>query len=393
MDEIRSSLAENFSLTRGGPFYRLQVRWGRREGEHERVILRALLATIVAWLPMLILSLVQGLAFGSQVKVPFLHDIGVNVRFLVALPILILAESTIDKRWRILVLEFLRSGLLRKPELPAFEAVIEKINRLRDHVLPETVMLLLAYLPVILAGKIELLQGISTWHSGDKLLGISPAGWWFNLVGTPLFRFLFYRWGWRILLWTLFLWRVSKLKLYLVATHSDGAAGLGFLSEGQKVFSSIVFAGSAVVAGHIANVILYEGATLSSLKWHMVAYGVMAITALILPLVVVAPVLHTTKKRALFEFGGLVTKHDQLFETKWIHGNHPLDEVILGNPDASSLIDLGSSYAVVLGMSVVPIDKNTLIGLAVAAALPMLIVVLFVTPANEVIGAVLKVLS
>lgn len=33
--------------------------------------------------------------------------------------------------------------------------------------------------------------------------------------------------------------RVTRIKLYLVATHTDLAAGLGFLSEGQKAFGPI----------------------------------------------------------------------------------------------------------------------------------------------------------
>jgi hypothetical protein len=33
------------------------------------------------------------------VTTPFFHDVAVNVRFLIALPILILAESSIDQRW------------------------------------------------------------------------------------------------------------------------------------------------------------------------------------------------------------------------------------------------------------------------------------------------------
>jgi hypothetical protein len=392
MDEMRSSLAENFSLTRGGPFYRLQVRLGHREGARERVVLRALVATFITWLPMLIFSLVQGLAFGSQVKVPFLHDFAVNLRFLVALPILILAESRIDWRWRILVLEFLRSGLVKEAELPAFEGVIKKITRLRDRWLPEAIMILVAYLPYIFTVKIELLSGVSNWHS--RSAGeVSLAGWWFNFVSTPIFRFLLLRWVWRMFLWTLFLWRVSKLQLNLVATHTDKAAGLGFLSEGQKVFSSIVFAGGCVIAGQIANAILYEGATLSSVKWHMVVYGVMAVSVLVVPLLVVAPLLYRIKMKALFEFGGLVTNHNQLFETKWIHRKHPPEEVILGNPDASSLADLGSSFTVIREMSIVPIDKNTLIRLTIAAVLPMLPVVLFATPANEVIRAVLEMLG
>jgi hypothetical protein len=392
MSELRSAAVDSFSLTRGGPFHRLLVQLGRAGDERQRIIQRALFATLVTWLPLLILCVVHGRAFGTDVKIPFLRDFAVNARFLIALPILILAESGIDHRWRRLVLEFQRSGLVTEAELPTFEAVINKITRLRDRLLPEVVIAVIAYSPLFL-GKTELLMGgVSNWHT-TSTGALTLAGWWFRLISTPLFRFLLLRWFWRMFLWALFLWRVSRINLFLVATHTDMAAGLGFLSEGQKAFSSIVFAGGAVIAGSVANAIAYEGATLASEKFAMIVYGVLAIIVLVVPLVVVAPVLLKTKKKAMIEYGALVTKHDQLFETKWIRGQHAADEVILGNPDASSLADLGTSFAVVDRMTLVPVTKRTLITLAFAAALPMAPVVLFTTPTGELVHIVLKMLA
>ena len=186
-------------------------------------------------------------------------------------------------------------------------------------------------------------------------------------------------------LWTSFLWSASRIKLFLVATHADLAAGLGFLSEGQKAFSPIVFAGGATIAGEVGNAIAYQGASLSSVKFPMITYGVLAIIFLILPLLVVAPTLYKIKRKGLFEFGAQVTIHNQLFDRKWVDGNHAPGETLLGNPDASSLADLGTSFAVVREMRLVPIDKPTLIALAVSAVLPMLPVVLYAIPAPELI--------
>src|SRR4051812_1210795 len=112
MDEIRSSLAESFSLAHGGLVDRLEGRLGVIGGTQARIMQRALFATLVTWLPLLILSLAEELAYGTAVKVTFLRDFAVNARFLVALPILILAEPRIDGWWRNLVLEFPRSGLI-----------------------------------------------------------------------------------------------------------------------------------------------------------------------------------------------------------------------------------------------------------------------------------------
>jgi hypothetical protein len=134
MGNTNISSVENFSLTRGGPFHSLLVRLGHAGDERQRVIRRALIATLVTWLPLFLLAVVQGLAYDPHIKISLLKDFAVNVRSLIAVPILILAESGIDRRWRALVLEFLRSGLVDEKELPSFEMVINKITSLRDRV-------------------------------------------------------------------------------------------------------------------------------------------------------------------------------------------------------------------------------------------------------------------
>jgi hypothetical protein len=195
------------------------------------------------------------------------------------------------------------------------------------------------------------------------------------------------------LLWTLFLWRATRTRLHLVATHTDLAAGLGFLSEGQKAFSPIVFAGGAVIAASVGNAIAYQRETLSSMKVPMIAYGVFAVVLLLAPLLVVSPILVKIKKRALLEYGALVTLHDQLFEDRWVGRGSPRQEDILGSGDASSLVDLGSSYTVIRQMVFVPINRQTLVTLAMAAASPMAVLVLFVTPVEQLLRIVMKMLG
>jgi hypothetical protein len=391
--QLTSSIAEDFSITRGGALHWLLVRLGQAGDGRRLVLRRALAAVLITWLPLLILSAVDGVAWGRQIRIPFLRDLAINVRLLIAVPILILSESRIDRRWRNLVLEFLRTELVIREVLPSFEKVLQRTARWRDSVVPETVLALVAFIPSLFIVKTELLMsGISNWHT----LGtgaVSAAGWWFNLVSTPVFRFLLLRWVWRLFLWTSFLWSATRIKLYLVATHTDLAAGLGFLSEGQKAFSPIVFAGGAVVAAQVGNAIAYQGESLSHLKSPMIAYGVLAVLFLVVPLLVVVPVLLKVKRKALLQYGAQVTIHNQLFDQKWIHNNRPPGETLLGNPDASSLADLGSSFNVVRQMQLVPIDKPTLIALAISAALPMVPVVFYATPMDELVRALLKMLA
>jgi hypothetical protein len=384
MAQMRSSIAETFSITHGGPLHWLLVRFGHAGDEPRPVVRRALLAILITWVPLFVLSLWQGLAWGHQITIPFLRDFAVNVRLLITIPILILSESKIDRRWRDLVNEFLRSELVDDKSLRSFEAVVERTTRWRDRVVPEVLLAVAALITSIFVKTELLMSGVSNWHS-LRSGSVSAAGWWFIIVSTPVFRFLLLRWLWRMFLWTSFLWSASRINLFLVATHTDLAAGLGFLSEGQRAFSPIVFAGGAVIAAEVGNAIAYQGMTLSSLKLPMIAYGVLAIIFLVAPLLVVAPVLLKTKRRALLQYGAEVTIHNQLFDKKWIQENRSAGETLLGNHDASSLADLGSSFAVVRQMRIVPIDKPTLIALAISAALPMLPVVLYATPPAELI--------
>jgi hypothetical protein len=115
------------------------------------------------------------------------------------------------------------------------------------------------------------------------------------------------------------------------------------------------------------------------------AEGINFMRMLVAPLLVVTPVLVKIKKKALLEYGALVTEHNQQFDQKWIRGKDRSDELIPGNPDSSSLIDLGSSFTVVRQMGFVPIDKPTLIALVAAAVLPMASVFLFAVPADRLL--------
>ena len=73
---------EDFSLVLGGPLFQL-FRHAFLSGDHlELLYRRAIAIPLIAWLPMLMLSALEGRAWGGSVRVPFLLDIDVNARFL-----------------------------------------------------------------------------------------------------------------------------------------------------------------------------------------------------------------------------------------------------------------------------------------------------------------------
>ena len=88
---------------------------------------------------------------------------------------------------------------------------------LRDLKTAEVVMLAIGYTVVGFSIPRELATDVGDGTSSF----LSPAarfrsGWWYALVSIPTFQLLTYRWLWRIIIWTRFLWRMSRLDLQLV---------------------------------------------------------------------------------------------------------------------------------------------------------------------------------
>ena len=52
MAQVRSSIADNFSITRGGPLHLLAARLGLAGDERRLVLRRALVVILIAWLPL-----------------------------------------------------------------------------------------------------------------------------------------------------------------------------------------------------------------------------------------------------------------------------------------------------------------------------------------------------
>lgn len=90
-----SQASEDFSLVLGGPLYQLLRRAFLSGRDLELLQRRIFVIPLIAWLPLLLLSAVEGRAWGGSVRVPFLLDIDVHARFLLALPLFILAEVVV----------------------------------------------------------------------------------------------------------------------------------------------------------------------------------------------------------------------------------------------------------------------------------------------------------
>lgn len=388
-------MLDEFSLIRSGPIHRVQIWLGLIQPDRASVLRRALLSIAVTWLPLLVLSAIEGRAIGG-VRMPFLFDYAANIRFLITMPLLIAAEIIVDPRMRNAVRHFVTSNLVGPSQLPAYAGIVLRTKRLCDAVLPTVILILLAFSPSLLWKSGNIMTGnVPGWETVgvDSVESLSMAGAWFQFISIPLYRLMLLRWLWLLVIWAGFLRRVSALPLYCVATHPDGAGGLGFLKYVQWSFGPVTFATSAVVAGGIANLMAYQNASLSSLKFMMIGICILLLLIMSAPLFVVSPLLTRVRRNALLVYGDFASAYVQAFDSKWIGGHHPPDQKPLGSSDIQSLADLNGSYGIVRRMQIVLMDKETLLSLAAPAVAPMLLLLLAITPADEVLGAILNLLK
>src|SRR5437899_11046853 len=91
---------QDFSLILGGPLFQLLRRAHLSDDALELVRQRTVAIVGIVWLPLLVLSFVEGHAWGSKESVPFLRDVEANVRFFIAMPLLIVADLIVHRRMR-----------------------------------------------------------------------------------------------------------------------------------------------------------------------------------------------------------------------------------------------------------------------------------------------------
>jgi hypothetical protein len=85
---------------------------------------RILALSLLAWLPLLVLSVWEAEALGGSATVPLLWDVETHVRFLVTVPLLICSELVVHMRMRLAVQQFLERDLIPETARGRFEAAV-----------------------------------------------------------------------------------------------------------------------------------------------------------------------------------------------------------------------------------------------------------------------------
>lgn len=363
---------ECFSLL-GGPLHRL----GRRLGLVRRGTNTVRLGIALGWGLWMVLVVV-GLAEGVADRFFAMSVVGGHIRLLLVIPLFFIGESWVDPRMAAFVAGIMRDGLVPAGARPALDAEVLRTRRWASSSWPEVVALALAI--VLQVGGLRLQTYGET--GGADSARTSIAFFVYLNAGLIMFRFLLFRWVWKLLLWSRFLWRVSRLDLHLMPGHPDRDGGLGLLEAVHERFTPLVAALSVLECASLAESIsvgtLAATAVYPTLAFLLVLDAVLFIG----PLLAFTDKLWSARTQGVEVYKALAARYVTEFEAKWT-GNRMPPEPLMGNADFQSLADLANAVNVVKGMRWITAGPRLLTMMTLAAVAPLTPLVLFEYPIAE----------
>jgi hypothetical protein len=370
-----------------GPYRAVQTSLGLIQRDRLRVGRRALLLGLIAWVPLVLLAAVQGLAIRADPRESMLLDLAAHARYLIALPLLVIAEAVCLPGLAAVARHFGEMGLIPPAGRPGYENLVESTRRLLASPRTDLIILLLAYAATMGLGPWLYPEAVSTWVAPLAGAGhqLSLAGWWRALVSQPLYLMLLIGWLWRLVLWARFLRGVSRLDLQLIPAHPDLAGGLGFAGTSIRSFLLLALALSVPIAGTVAKGILYGGRSLTDFQSVIAGIVILELVLFIGPLFLLGPALLRARVRGIFHYGFLAEAVGHQFENRWLRDPTAATPEALAAPDFSATTDLYSITANVHNMRLLPLRLVQVVPLVIAGLLPFVPPVLMALPLNQIL--------
>ncbi len=367
-----------------GPLHDLGVRLGLVGREPARTVALGVALGVVLWGVLLLLAAVEGV-LDRLLVLPFVAG---HVRIIVALPLILACEGMVQATLEPFVRGLFAGGILRGVPAADLAAACGRFNRLASSRLAEALLLGLAFAPSLLSVPIGGVGVTTVQAAADAEIPLS--GLWYWHVCLPVFRFVLLRAVFRLGVWYVLMWRLSRLDLTLIPTHPDRVAGLRLIADVQGNYLLFTGAVNAVVAAAIAEEMASHGGRLHDHYATILVTLLCCAAAFILPLYVFVGRLWQVRLRGRAEYGDLASEYVSGFDAKWLRGGNPAEEPLLGSADLQSLADLGNSYRAVEEMQIAPITGELLKQHALAGLLPMLPLLLFEFPLDEILGRIIE---
>ena len=229
-----------------------------------KTLTRMALAVATAWIPLAILSAFRGgAAFRS-----FLTDYASQTRFLLVIPVLILAEPNVRASLTVVAQEF-ETFMIPHDQQAIFRKRWERYVRLQDSKIFKLLLVVLTYTTATWLGQYLSPTGSEFglwWRGAGGFRSFSRAGTWAFFVSYAILIYLTYLWLWGHLLWLKFLHFTTRLKLKLIAAHPDNLGGLGFVEGSLRAQLAFSFCMGVGLAGAIANRVFHGGQNLPQFR-------------------------------------------------------------------------------------------------------------------------------
>ena len=382
--------ARGFSLVIGGPFHTLLSRLRLVGEDRLPTVLAALVLAMIAWLPSALLSVADHLYSGSTVALSYFTDYTAYIRGLLAISVMVITERAAHLRLTPIVNQFTEAHLIDAGSEEQYRDELRRADERSSSSVAELTLLIFVVLVAVFGTRLDLELGGFEWdgHVVDGQAVYSWAGWWSHWVTKPLFQFLVLRWFWRFAVWGWLLFRVSRMRLRLVAYHPDRSGGLGFLSVYPMVFSGLIFALSSVLGAELVSEFHRGAMSLEFQRATMLGWVVFMLLVFVGPLAVFVSPLHRLREQSIFRMGRIASEHQAAFQQKWL-ASGATGADLLGSADVSSASDIAPVAAAPYTLRVLPVTVPMAINLAVAAGVPMLVVLATEMPLKEFMSYVL----
>lgn len=372
------SFDPSLRLSTGGLFYRLLLLLRLVEKNRYRPWRSIVLFSGLSWLPLFILTAIDGTLTDGSVSIPFLQDPVPHVRCLIALPLLVFAEWFIDPYVANIIRHFQISGLVPDDAKPDYHKAIDKLFHRRDSAWADAVIFGVSFglvWSITQSGLSSLGSESSSWilTYSHKAADITPAGWWFILVSIPLILFILFRWVWRLIIWIRFMNSVSRLPLAIQPTHPDRVGGLGLLTRAQVSFGVIFMAIGAMMSSSLSTDIIHSGRALSAVQLEVVVFVLVCFVVITGPLCTFSNQLINAKRREQRHYSALAFQMSETFRSKWL-GNNTAEQGrgIITAVDPSAMADYSVIYETISTMRLIPLTKQVVIWLILLLLGPFL---------------------
>ena len=382
---------KDYSLVSGGLVYSLLARLGLGKQDQQNFFFRSLIFTLLAWLPLIVLSLFDGTFAGEDGNLGVAQDFVLHIRLLLVIPFLIWIEKLIDPAFNIHMNATRR--LISPEEEPYFKKIEVQTEKLSNSWLPEILFLIIIY--VLLISKLSATTLLdSRLALTDSTSKINPSALYYMLISFPVYQFLILRWFWRWVIWVMSVFRFSRMNLRIEASHADQMAGLTYLSLVPIAFCILSLAFATMLSGLIAEEIIYMQTSLLDYRFTIIAFVIAVPLIINAPLFTFLPQMLRAKVRGIARFGGMIQYHNNLYREKWLEGNLPDNESILPSLDNSSMADINGSYLqAVKGMTIIPVDRKALLVCMLMLLIPFIPLIFTMFSLSELFSKLIDILA